>query len=359
MMRIHPLALLAASTLAAPTLAGEELLIGDAAPAITVSRWVKGDPVETFRNDQTYVVEFWATWCPPCRRSIPHLTALQKQYGDRVTVIGVSVSEDDPSSVPPFVEKMGDAMGYRVAMDMVTPENKAGAMASSWLTAAGQKGIPCVFIVREGKIYWIGSPFDMDEPLAAIVAGKYDLDKAVAEARLAAEREAKMRPLYEKLYKAKYAEKWDVALQLVDEIIALDPALEVKVGRSKFEYLLRLKDYDRAYVYGRKFVKDIAWNDGVALNYVAWMIVDPEQQHGKQDLELALEAARRADELTGSEDPAVIDTLAKVHFDMGKIEQAIELQKKAVKLAPEGTPLAEDLRARLEQYEKAASSEGI
>jgi thiol-disulfide isomerase/thioredoxin len=68
------------------------------------------------KGKQTYVVEFWATWCGPCRVSIPHLTELQKKFKTQgVTFIGVSDETED--KVKPFVDKMGDKMDYTVAVD--------------------------------------------------------------------------------------------------------------------------------------------------------------------------------------------------------------------------------------------------
>src|SRR5215472_3894927 len=49
------------------------LLVGDPAPKIEVKEFIKGDEVKKFEKGKFYVVEFWATWCPPCRTSIPHL----------------------------------------------------------------------------------------------------------------------------------------------------------------------------------------------------------------------------------------------------------------------------------------------
>ena len=96
----------------------DTLTIGDEAPAISVSQWVKGDPVDRLDPNKTYVVEFWATWCGPCRVSIPHLTELQKKYKDKgVTIIGVSVWSRIRDAVAPFVEQMGDKMDYTVAID--------------------------------------------------------------------------------------------------------------------------------------------------------------------------------------------------------------------------------------------------
>ncbi len=38
------------------------LKVGDDAPSLSISKWVKGDAVESFKNDSIYMVEFWATW---------------------------------------------------------------------------------------------------------------------------------------------------------------------------------------------------------------------------------------------------------------------------------------------------------
>ena len=66
------------------------------------------------------MVEFWATWSIPCKKSIPHLTELARKYEEKeVRVIGVSVWEDYPAQVRPFVQEMGEKMVYSVAIDHV------------------------------------------------------------------------------------------------------------------------------------------------------------------------------------------------------------------------------------------------
>ncbi len=129
------------------------LRIGDPAPALTVGDWIKGEPVEALEKGRVHVVEFWATWCAPCRTSVPHLTRLQGKHPDAV-FIGVAVS-DKTARVKAFVEKMGDTMDYRVAVE------DGHRTSTAWMQAAGIGGIPAVFVVdKAGRIAWIGHPLD-------------------------------------------------------------------------------------------------------------------------------------------------------------------------------------------------------
>ena len=151
--------------------AGSLLAVGSDAPALQVSRWVKGEGPAALEAGKVYVVEFWATWCPPCRDSIPHLTKLAQQYEGKVTFIGVSIYErgsgpEVEDMVDAFVRDMGDQMGYLVARDA------SDTMAESWMKAAGQNGIPCAFLVDgDGKIAWIGHPMgSMESEIDRVLA---------------------------------------------------------------------------------------------------------------------------------------------------------------------------------------------
>ena len=171
------LAAVAACLISAGTRADEVLNIGDPAPKLAVSSWVKGEKVDGFEPGKTYVVEFWATWCGPCRVSIPHLTEQAHKYKDKgVRFIGVDIWENDTSLVKPFVTEMGDKMDYSVALDTIPAAGKPmdGAMAKTWMSAAEEHGIPTAFIIRDGKIAWIGHPIEMDQPLAKVLDGTWD-----------------------------------------------------------------------------------------------------------------------------------------------------------------------------------------
>src|SRR4026208_488125 len=90
--------------------------LGDAAASLQIAEWVKGKPVDlaAAKGKQIVVVEFWATWCGPCRTSIPHLTEMQKKFKD---VAFVGISDEEVPTVKKFVEKMGEKMDYAVAVD--------------------------------------------------------------------------------------------------------------------------------------------------------------------------------------------------------------------------------------------------
>ncbi len=340
---------------AAQTVRAEGLGIGDAAPKLAVKEFVKGDPVKGLEKGKTYVVEFWATWCPPCRTSIPHLTELQKKYKD-IVFIGVSVSERSPDDVKPFVEKMGDKMDYRVALD----DN--GTMAKTWMAAAEQSGIPTAFVINgEGKIAWIGHPMSMEKPLDQIAKGKWDLAVAAREQKEQKEVVRKLRELQQKLIKAQRSGDAKEMIAVVDQAIADDPKLEARIGMLKFQALVKDTDSaDKALAYGKRLVDTVLADSADGLNAVAWSVVDPAAK-SKPDaklVKLALQAAQRADELAMGKNAGIADTLAKAYFDSGDAAKAVETQERAVKLA-EGTPQGKDpeLARRLEQYKKAVKKE--
>jgi thiol-disulfide isomerase/thioredoxin len=60
------------------------------------------------------IVNFWATWCPPCREEIPELLRLKKEYKDRLEIVGISEDDDPPENVLKFARQKG--MTYPIVM---------------------------------------------------------------------------------------------------------------------------------------------------------------------------------------------------------------------------------------------------
>ncbi len=306
------------------------LMVGDAAPPLAVEQWIKGEGVNAFAADQVYVVEFWATWCSPCIRGMPHLSDLAEQYAEKgVTVLGIQIWDEAKNAAPFLQRKLamhdnqtGDAvMRYTVGIEKKDDPNDArnGVMAKTWMVPAGQTGIPAAFIVDQaGKVAWIGHPMGMDGPLAKIVAKEWNLAN-----------EAK-----------NYAES-----------IAGQAKLE------RYNALFAGKKFDQAYALGKELVTGAFKNDSAVLNDLSWRIVDPEAKPAKQDLDLALAAATRANELTENKDAAILDTLATVHHARGDLAKALEFQRVAAKHAKGGQFDAE-ISSRLKQYEAEAAKGG-
>jgi thiol-disulfide isomerase/thioredoxin len=156
------------------------LKIGDPAPAIKPIAWIQGTPVTKYEPGRVYVVEFWATWCPPCMKAIPHLTALQRKYADSLTVVGVDVDGAGGKGldeVRAFVKAKSKAMTYTVAME----DPVKMPMSAAWIAATGATGVPTACIIdRQGKLVWVGYPdvvqsYPFDQALEDTLAGKIDL----------------------------------------------------------------------------------------------------------------------------------------------------------------------------------------
>ena len=322
----------------------------DPAPPLQVSKWVKGKAVNLSegKGKNVYVIEFWATWCGPCRKSIPHLTELQKKYKDKgVIFIGVSTdSEKTVKQVKPFVEDMGDKMGYTVAIDDDGATNKA------YMEAFDVDGIPHAFVVdKEGRIVWHGHPSfpedRMDEVLKLVVSGKWDKEAAEKEEQ---EADKKMKEL-EKKARAEQAKAREAYAKLQKESRDFLTALRksesaAKDSSEQGEKLLKMIKDSPEMLPRHAMCNEIAWTI-LAINGVKY-----------RDKELALKFAKAAYDVCEGQDAAIVDTYARALYDNGKKDEAIKIQKKAVELAdkiedgPQAARLKKELKEALAIYEK-------
>lgn len=102
------------------------------------------------------LVDFWATWCVPCRKSMPELSAVQEKWAERgFTVVGISIDEDREKHVNEFLEKT--PVTYPIAID-----DKADPAWADYLV----KAVPAAFLIdREGRIVaqWTGRTVDVGQ----------------------------------------------------------------------------------------------------------------------------------------------------------------------------------------------------
>ncbi|NNF05994.1 MAG: TlpA family protein disulfide reductase [Candidatus Eisenbacteria bacterium] len=112
------------------------------APPWTVQD-LEGNPVS--KSDflgKVVILDFWATWCGPCKMEIPHFIELQEEYGDNLVIVGVSVDREGPAKVAPFAAKAN--INYPMVM-----VNSKIAKDYEPITS-----IPTTFVItQDGKIY--------------------------------------------------------------------------------------------------------------------------------------------------------------------------------------------------------------
>jgi thiol-disulfide isomerase/thioredoxin len=118
-------------------------LVGKPAPEIQAAYWLNTEALtlQGLRG-KIVVVEFWATWCPPCRASIPHLIEMNHKFAGK-GVVFIGLTDEDRKTVEPFARAM--KMDYAVG---------GGSKTSG---VYGVTGIPHTFIVDpSGTVAWDG-----------------------------------------------------------------------------------------------------------------------------------------------------------------------------------------------------------
>jgi len=313
----------ALAMLATPVLA---LDVGDKAPPLSIIKWVKGKPV-SFPKDlgsKLYLVEFWATWCPPCKMSIPLLTRLQNKNRKDVTIIGITSPDDRGNSVSAierFTKKQGEDMSYTVAIDDLDKTTKA------YLVAAGIQGIPHSFLVgKDGRIIWHGSPLDPElmEIVPNILSGKYDVDAAIKDKQLQTEISRRFQDISMDFQRGKISRAWDGIIS----VLKLDPSNEEAMDVLMQLFVSETRDR-KAF---RTFVSGLIASyreNGAAMRTLARSLCSNMDITTRMP-DLALEAARAGYNATDRKDPIAIAIYALASYQVGDLDRAITLQKEAV-----------------------------
>jgi thiol-disulfide isomerase/thioredoxin len=331
--------------------AAATLKVGDPAPKLRPGGWVQGEPVKSFDKGTVYIVEFWATWCGPCRVSIPHLNEIAQKFKEKgLVVIGQDSFEQDESRVAPFVKSMGDKMTYRVALDKQIGKNK-GVMAETWMEAADQHGIPTAFLInKQGIIAWIGHPMTLtDSLIEQVLNGTYDIKKAAAEYNQRQERQGKLMNLSRTLNTAMRSRDWPKAEATVAEMeTALPESQRDGLATARMEILLGKGDLNSAANLALR-LSDAHKSNAMLQNELAWKLATQKNLSGSS-LDTAAKIADRANDASGAKDPAILDTLARLRFIQGEKQSAIELEGKAISLSEAGRK--EQLQATLDSYKE-------
>lgn len=324
---------------------------GEKVPELQVAKWIKGGPVKISAGGgkSFYVIEFWATWCPPCKITIPHLTELQKKYADKNFVM-VGISAEDEKTVTEFSAAQKQ-MDYNVGVDDAEKTSKA--------YLGNESGIPVAFLVgNDGTLLWKGHPMELDKVIEAVLKGTFDL-----------EIQKKVGVLHRKMQEAMQTENADELAKLSEEVLAMDPSDDLAVRsrvyvfdtkgemekapefiselqkRAANDYQLyfmkidMLNQLNRPVEQKREEIQKTlnAFKDNPeVLNSLAWMIMD-RLSFGTGSAKLALEAAKRSVEIIPKDFPAdkrgyFINCLARAYYNAGCVAKALELETEAVKI---------------------------
>ena len=119
---------------------------GQRPPKIIVEQWLTPAPEV---KGKFVLLDFWATWCEPCRQTIPHLNALQAKFRDRLVVLGLS--DEAPENMSKMTSPRVD---YYVGTD---PQARTRA-------AVEVQGIPHAMLIDpEGIVRFEGQPVYLEE----------------------------------------------------------------------------------------------------------------------------------------------------------------------------------------------------
>lgn len=353
-------------------MAADLLTIGSDAPALDIEFWVqdgegKYKPVTKFQKGKVYVVEFWATWCGPCRMCMPHLAETQAKYADKGVQI-VSVSNEDLDTVNAFLKTDIPRRGPAAIQDKEKAEkiktykdltsayclttDPDESVNKAYMEAAVQQGIPTCFIVgKDSKIEWIGHPMEMDEPLEQVIADKWDRKKFGAEFTPKQEADFLVVQINE------FLQKGDLkgAMAYVDEALTkVKGPASGKLRTVQLQLMMNDKASADKVPAALSAALEEVKSDATAVNELVWNLVAPMEQGAfkKNDkvLELLLPAIKAAAEKGSGDDRAmVMDSLAHVQSMLGDLDGAIKTEQAAVEMSSRG--LKEQLKQYLDKLE--------
>lgn len=284
--------------------------IGSPAIPITAQSWLNGSPANPSASDgrTVYVIDFWATTCMPCRRSLPLFADIHTTLSTQSVVV-IGVTTDSESALVAFLKK--HPISYRLAVDT----NAATALAY----LGPEFTIPhAVIIDTNGLIAWTGNPLDgLEDALAAVIQGEPVPAPTAAKAD-----EQQMAEIQQLVLEGDL----DAAIEKVDALIAGEPHepdyYQIKLGL--LAQADRTSEFKGVYASMLDAFQDSAEN----LNMLAWIAATSPPE--ACDLDAAWKAITKASLLTQGLNSSVLDTLARVYYSAGFLEKALATEKEAL-----------------------------
>ncbi len=323
---------------------------GDKAQELDILKWVKGDPdmLAAMEGRNIVVLDFWATWLPICKETVPVLNDIQKKYSaDGVQVIGISTEEE--ALVSKFVNDR-KYISYRIAIDdgRKTYKKYMGA----------DPGIPAVFVIgKDGKILWKGHPMGLEAVLDKVISGKFDINV-----------QRKITLLHDDLKNAMEKDNPGLVSNIADDILGRDPTDDIALRCKLYVFESQNRPADAiGYLNGlenklpghfpfysvelgildktgasaeekRKVYEKaiLAFKDSPEDLGNLSLLISDGMSFGTGSVKLALEAAQRAVELLpGNASPRrrglCHSALARAYYNSGALDKALQVQEEAIR----------------------------
>ncbi len=323
------------------------LLPGMPAPKVKVAEWLAGNPVEDFKPNKVYVLEFFRSRSKPCRNFASNFQKMSEKYRKKATFVSFSVWENDQADVTPYVKELGSRLGYSIATDsQANPKDHFGFMTENWLNPAGLTFPSVIIVGKDQTIAWMGNADESEPVLNDIVNGKWDVNafatkaKAKADELRSAEEAWRLSPVHQEIQKISgliRAGESEEALKEIDTLVTMDPK-DARTNPIKYGAYARVMIYagmqDLDGFYGAAAqLYDACADDADLLNNTAWVIVDPKSEVPEKHWDLAIKLATRAVEVSKRNSSYCLDTLAWAFYGNGDKEKAIAAEQEAIKVS--------------------------
>lgn len=135
-------------------------------PADVISRCKHVSGPEFTGGYRVVVFEFWASWCDPCVQVGPELSDMAEEFAGRMAFIGINnesifgdTKEPDLGLLQRFLEENGDDFRHTTYVD-----NADGYAKEIVYRPSGYRGIPCVIMLVDGVVHYVGSPQESFRP---------------------------------------------------------------------------------------------------------------------------------------------------------------------------------------------------
>ncbi|QDV22249.1 peroxiredoxin family protein [Aureliella helgolandensis] len=233
------------------------LKVGSTAPHIDAEfcfrkNEVNSLKIEQYNRDTIYVVEFWATWCPPCIAAMPLMEDIQNEFADRGVQL-ISLSNESREKLDEFLAKEVPGISGKTYLDIAEVYAIAcdpdQSVYKEYMAASGNFSIPKIFIIgKDGRVEWIGEHGGLRSTLEEILTGRWDRAGFARKYEVKQDVSLAIRRMSE--FRQKHAEDPDVVIAEIDKELAKigpvdEPLIQILRG-FRIQTLVNCGRFDEA-----------------------------------------------------------------------------------------------------------------